>query len=272
MGTLTLVLLIVALLGVVIFQIAKANEYVAQLKGEDAANEETDNINAKLWIAFMILFFGGIWWNTADSWDKMILNSASMHGKWIDFSFNITTFFCGIVFVATHFMLFWFAYKYRGKRGKVAYYYPENNKLEMIWTIIPAIVLTVLIVIGLYNWFRITSPAPQGSHTVEVTGKQFNWIIRYPGKDGKLGKKDFKLIDDINTVGVDFRDQASMDDFVYNGEIHLEVNKPVLFKINSRDVIHDVGIPYFSVKMDAVPGMPTHFWFTPLYTTEQMAQ
>jgi len=124
----------------------------------------------------------------------------------------------------------------------------------------------------LYNWFRITSPAPKNADVVEVTGKQFNWIIRYPGKDGKFGNKQFKLIDDINTVGMDFHDRAGMDDFIYNGEIHLEVGKPVLFKINSRDVIHDVGIPYFSVKMDAVPGMPTHFWFTPLYTTEQMAQ
>ena len=104
-----LILLIVALLGIIIFQISKANEYVAQLKGEDAANEETDNINAWLWIAFMIVFFIGIWWTTAFTWDLMILNSASEHGKWIDFSFNLTTWVCGLVFIATHIMLFWFA-------------------------------------------------------------------------------------------------------------------------------------------------------------------
>lgn len=271
MGTFTLILIIVALLGVIIFQIAKANEYVALLKGEDAANEESDNINARLWIVFMVLFFVGIWWNTADSWPKMILESASVEGRWIDFSFNLTTLFTGIVFVATHIMLFWFSYKYRGNKTRVAYYYPENNKLEMIWTIIPAIVLTILIVIGLYNWFRITSPTP-ATQVVEVTGKQFNWIFRYPGKDGKLGKKDFKLIDDVNSVGVDFNDPEAMDDFIYNGEMRVVVGQPVLLKINSRDVIHNVGIPYFSVKMDAVPGMPTYFQFTPLYTTEEMAK
>lgn len=271
MGTITLVLLVIALLGVIIFQIAKANEYVAQLKGEEAADEETDNINAWMWIAFGALFFIGIFWSTADSWPRMILESASVHGRWIDFSFNITTFFTGLVFVATHVMLFYFAYRYRGKRGKVAYYYPENNKLEMIWTIVPAIVLTVLIVIGLYNWFRITSPAPKNAHIVEVTGRQFSWLIRYPGKDGKLGKKEFKLIDEVNSVGVDFSDPDSRDDIIYSNEIHVMKGQPVLLKINSRDVIHDVGIPYFSVKMDAVPGMPTHFWFTPMFTTEEMA-
>lgn len=271
MSTTLLVILVLALLGIVLFQISKANEYIAALKGADQANDETDNINGKLFIVFMILFFAGIAWSVVDSWDKMILTASSMHGKWIDSSFNITMFFTAIIFVACHIMLFWFAYKYRGKKGKVAFYYPENNKLEMWWTIIPAIVLTVLIVFGLYNWFRITGPAPEDANVVEITGKQFNWMVRYPGKDGILGKKEFKLIDETNVLGVNFSDPNSRDDFMAN-EIHFEVGKPVVLKIGSRDVIHNVGMPHFRVKMDAVPGLPTTFWLVPTETTDEMRE
>jgi cytochrome c oxidase subunit 2 len=269
MSTTLLVLSVLILLGIVIFQISKANEYIASLKGADQANDESDSINGKLYLAFLFLFFGGIIWSLYDSWDKMILTASSMHGKWIDSSFNITTLFTAIIFVACHVMLFYFAYKYRGKKGKVAYYYPENNKLEMWWTIIPAIVLTVLIVFGLYNWFRITGPAPADAKIVEITGKQFNWMVRYPGTDGLLGKKEFKLIDETNVLGVNFSDPNSRDDFMTN-EIHFEVGKPVVLKIGSRDVIHNVGMPHFRVKMDAVPGIPTTFWLVPTETTDEM--
>lgn len=269
MSTLTLVFILVGLLFLIIFQISKSNEYVAILKGEDASNEETDNASGWMFIVFMLFFFGFIFWTLEQSMDKMILVSSSMHGKWIDSMMNTTIFFTGIIFFACHIMLFVFCYIYKGKTGKVAYYYPENNKLEMIWTIIPAIVLTVLVVIGLYRWFQITLPPPSGTTVVEITGKQFNWIARYPGKDGKLGKKEFKLIDESNALGINFSDPDSRDDMM-PAELHFEVNKPVMLNIGARDVIHNVGMPHFSVKMDAVPGIPTHFWFTPTVTTDEM--
>ncbi len=271
MSTTLLVLLILVAFGTIIFQLSKANDYIAILKGADQANDESDNVNGKLFFLFLIVFFVFIAWTTYDSWHKMVLTASSVHGRWIDLNFNINMLFTGVVFVLTHILLFYFAFKYRGKKGKVAYYYPENNKLEMWWTIVPAVVLTILIVFGLYNWFRITGPAPEDSHIVELTGKQFNWMVRYPGKDGVLGKREFKLIDETNGLGINFSDPNSRDDFMAN-EIHFEVGKPVVLKIGSRDVIHSVGMPHFRVKMDAVPGIPTTFWLIPTETTDEMRE
>ena len=105
---------------------------------------------------------------------------------------------------------------------------------------------------------------------VEITGKQFNWLIRYPGKDGQLGRKFFKNINEAtNPVGQDWDDELNKDDFMAT-EMHLVVGKPVKLIIGSRDVIHDVGLSAFRLKMDAVPGIPTTIWFTPKFTTEEM--
>jgi len=183
--------------------------------------------------------------------------------------FNVTLFFTGIVFFATQLMMFYFVWKYKHHKDRKAVYYPENNKLEMWWTIIPAIVLTGLVIIGIYRWFQITGPEPPDSMVVEITGQQFLWNYRFPGADGKLGNHEFEYIDGVNKVGIDFNDSAAKDDFMAT-EMHVVVNKPVLLRIRSRDVIHDVGIEYFRVKMDAVPGLTTRFWFIPTVTTEEM--
>ena len=108
---------------------------------------------------------------------------------------------------------------------------------------------------------------------VEVTGHQFGWEYRYPGKDGVLGRQNYKLIDPAknNPLGQDWKDAANQDD-LHPSELHLVVNKPVKLIIRSQDVIHDVGLPHFRLKMDAVPGVPTTMWFTPKYTTEEMKQ
>mgnify|MGYP003338924095 FL=1 len=139
----------------------------------------------------------------------------------------------------------------------------------MIWTVIPAIVLTILVVFGLYYWFRITGPASPEARVIEITGKQFEWLIRYPGADSKLGINNWKKITSTNKVGIDFSDKDSHDDFL-SGELHFEVNKEYMLKINSRDVVHDVGLNHFRVKMDAMPGLPTHFKLTPNITTDEM--
>jgi len=130
------------------------------------------------------------------------------------------------------------------------------------------------VAIGLKNWYTVTSPAPANATVVEIVGKQFNWIIRYPGKDSELGKRTFRKIDDANNVlGLDWQDPHNEDDIiVQNGELHVVVDKPVKLLINSRDVIHDVGLPHFRIKMDAVPGITTTLWFTPNITTEKMKE
>src|SRR5205085_7961269 len=140
------------------------------------------------------------------------------------------------------------AFKYQYSDKRKPYYYPHNNKLEVIWTVIPAIFLTVLVGFGLYYWFKITGPAPKNSLEVEITGKQFSWIARYPGKDQVFGKKYFRNIDDAanNPLGLIWEDKATHDDIVVQGtDVYLIKGRPVHLIINSRDVVHDVGLPHF---------------------------
>jgi cytochrome c oxidase subunit 2 len=186
--------------------------------------------------------------------------------------FNITLITTGIVFFATQALLFWFSFRYQSTEKRTAFYYPHNNKLELLWTTVPAIVMAVLVAIGLRNWFLITSTPPANAQVVEVVGKQFNWLVRYPGADGELGKRDFRLINDANNVlGMDTTDRHNLDDVInQSGELHIVKNRPVKIIIGARDVIHDVGLPHFRYKMDAVPGITTMIWFTPTISTTEM--
>ena len=258
----------------VIFQISKASEYVSILKGEEKSRKQNNKINGFLMIAFLILGLIGVWWCNdilyPDSGLK--IGAASSQGKSIDEMMWITIIITGVVFFITQILLFWFAFKYQESDKKKPLYYPHNNKLEIIWTAVPAITLTILVVFGLKYWFKFTADAPKNSQLIEITGHQFGWEIRYPGKDGMLGKKNYKLTDPAknNPLGVDWADAASHDDVHVNTTMHVVVNKPVKLVINSQDVIHDVGLPQFRLKMDAVPGTPTTLWFTPTITTEEM--
>ena len=264
---------IVAMIFVVIFQIAKASEYVSVLKGEDKSRKQNNRINAFLMIAFLVLGLFGAWYCNELYYSKTLFpqGSASVEGEKIDLMLYITIGVTGVVFVITQVLLFWFAFKYQEKDGQKAFFFPHNNKLELLWTTVPAIFLTVLVVFGLKFWFKVTSDAPKDAVVVEITGHQFAWDMRYPGKDGKLGNKNYKLYNQPagNTLGVDFEAEESWDD-LHTTEMHLPVNRPVKLVINAMDVIHDVGLSHFRMKMDAVPGIPTTMWFTPQYTTEQM--
>lgn len=267
-----LLIAIVVMIFVVIFQIAKASEYVSVLKGEDKARKQTNKINAFMLISFLILGLIGVWWCNDLLFPKTLFpqGAASEMGQKIDLMLYITIGVTGVVFVITQILLFWFAFKYQEKDDHKAYYFPHNTKLELLWTTVPAIFLTVLVVFGLKYWFKITSDAPKDAVVVEVTGHQFGWEFRYPGADGILGKKNYKLTKGANSLGVDFNDPASLDDIHVGTTMHIPVNKPIKFVINAQDVIHDVGLSHFRMKMDAVPGIPTTLWFTPLYTTEEM--
>jgi cytochrome c oxidase subunit 2 len=258
----------------VVFQIAKASEYVAILKGEDKARKDTNRINAFLLLAFLIAGLFGVWYCHEKLKGKILPEAASDHGENIDTMIVITLIITGLVFIATQIALFWFAYKYQEKEDRKAYYFPHDNKLEVIWTVIPAIVLTVLVGFGLYYWFQITGEAPKNAQVIEVTGSQFKWEFRYPGKDKKLGKKYFKEINEAkgNPLGQIWADPDNHDDIVVPRDVHVVVGVPVKFVINAKDVIHDVGLSHFRMKMDAVPGIPTTLWFTPKYTTRQMRE
>jgi cytochrome c oxidase subunit II len=268
-------IIIALILGfVIVFQIAKASEYVSILKGEEKTRKENNRINAFLLLVFLIVGLIGVWYCNETLKGKILGEAASNHGERIDTMLYITLWITGIVFVITQVALFWFAYKYQESDTRKAYYYPHNNKLELIWTVIPAITLTILVGFGLYYWFQITGEAPKDAMVVEVTGKQFSWEFRYPGKDGELGKKYYKNVDDINNnpLGQIWDDPANHDDVYTTGEMHIVVNKPVKLIIGAKDVIHDVGLAHFRMKMDAVPGIPTTMWFTPKWTTREMRE
>lgn len=271
----TIFILAILLLGFLItFQIAKASEYVAVLKGEKKTFEQNNRINGFLLLVFLILGMAGVYWCNELYKGKILGEAASDHGVDIDRMLYISIIITGVVFVLTQVLLFWFAYKYQYSEKRKAFYFPHNNKLELVWTVVPAIFLTVLVGFGLFYWYKITGDAPANATVVEVTGKQFGWYYRYPGKDGVFGKKYYKNISDAkdNSLGLIWDDKAAQDDIVRDDKLMLVVNKPVKLIINSRDVIHDVGLVHFRMKMDAVPGTPTTMWFTPRFTTKEMKE
>jgi cytochrome c oxidase subunit 2 len=267
------IIAIVVMVFLVIFQIAKASEYVSVLKGEDQTRKQTNKINGFLLISFLVFGLIGVYVCNEWFFKKTLFTqgSASVEGEKIDFMLYLTIAVTGFIFIITQILLFWFAFKYQEKRGKKAFFFAHSTKLELLWTTVPAIFLTVLVVFGLINWFKMTGNPPDNAITVEITGHQFAWEMRYPGKDGILGKKDYKLYNQPsgNILGVDFKDVNSLDD-LHTNEMHLPVGVPVKLVINAMDVIHDVGLNHFRMKMDAVPGIPTTLWFTPKYTTEEM--
>lgn len=270
--TAILLVAIIVMIFVIIFQISKASEYVNVLKGEEKARKQNNKINAFLLVAFLIAGLIGVWYCNKLYYPKTLFpqGAASEQGVKIDQMLWITLGVTGVVFVITQILLFWFSFKYQEKDDRKAFYFPHNNKLELLWTTVPAIFLTVLVVFGLKYWFKMTSDAPPGAIQIEVTGHQFGWEFRYPGPDSTFGRKNYKLVKGANGLGIDFTDSASLDDIHVATTMHVPVNRPIKLIINSQDVIHDVGLSHFRMKMDAVPGIPTTLWFTPIYTTEEM--
>jgi len=259
---------------VVVFQIAKASEYVAMIRGYENARKQSNKINAFLLLAFLVLGLIGVYYCNEMFKGRILGEPASDHGVLVDQMLYVTLAVTFVVFVITQIALFWFAYKYQESDNRKAFYYPHNNTLELIWTVIPAIVLSVLVGFGIFYWFKITGPAPKDAMVVEVVGKQYGWEFRYPGADGILGKKYFKKVDAANNnpVGQLWEDPANHDDVYVEQEMHLVVGKPVQLVIGAKDVIHDVVLVHFRLKMDAVPGTPTTMWFTPKFTTKEMKQ
>jgi cytochrome c oxidase subunit 2 len=273
---------VIVLVFVVIFQIAKASEYVSVLKGEARARKQDNKINGFLMLAFLVLGLIGVWYCHEILKGRLLGESASKEGDKVDEMMNLTIIVTGIVFFITQILLFWFSYKYQEKENRKPFFFPHNNTMEIVWTVVPAIVLSILVVIGLRNWFIFTGDAPKNALVVEVTGRQFGWIFRYPGKDNEFGKRYFRNIEpSSNSLGLIWTDNEQMnqkadpatyDDIVVEQTVYIIKDRPVKLVIGSRDVIHDVGLAHFRMKMDAVPGIPTTLWFTPKYTTAEMKE
>ncbi len=221
-------------------------------------------LDGLLFVAFFVVgLIVCIWYLLR--YDPGFLPLASEHGRFIDSLFMATLIITGIVFVLTQLLLVYFTFRYKSQgNGEKAYWYPDNKKIEIIWTIIPAVIIVTLIVVGQVGWGKIfhTDP-PEDAFVVEIIGEQFAWNVRYPGEDGEFGRTKPELITRANPIGLDPADPASEDDIHVLNELRLPINQPVLLKIRSKDVIHSVFLPNFRVKMDAVPGMTTTFLFTP---------
>jgi len=268
-----LIALVVFLTIAAMVQLVRVNELLSEITNKDT-NEVTDEDNNQNGILFIIIGFGFlafVIWQMI-TWDHLLLPPASsVHGAEIDGLMQVSMTLILVVFFALTPMLFYFAYKYRGKKENTAYFFAHNNRLEVAWTVIPTIVLTALIIYGLRTWDRAMNPDVSDATVIEVYSKQFDWTARYSGADNILGDANFRLVEGRNTLGVDINDEKAADDIVVR-EVHLPVNKPVLLKFRSRDVIHSAFLPHFRVQMNCVPGLSTQFAFTPTKTTAEMKE
>ncbi len=255
----------------ILYMIFRIGNLVGLVKGKSQEIDEDSNAtHGWLFLVFMVVSLGWFGWYSYSRFDQYDLPVASEHGEITDSLFWITMIITIIAFVIISIGMFWFTYKYRYNKNRKADFFPDNHKLEILWTIVPAIVLTLLIFRGLSVWNDITSPASEQAEVVELIGQQFAWTARYPGvKDHELGRQNFKMIDASNEFGLDLTDKNSFDDFKAL-ELHLPKGKEILLKIRAKDVLHSVFLPHFRVKMDAVPGLQTHFKFVATKTTEEM--
>ena len=270
-----IVLASVVLLIVVSVQIGRISELTASIRGEEAAEHDSNRFNGSFGMFFLVGFLvfcvGTAYYYKNYMLGYGPLHHASIHGDKIQNLFNWTLFFTGIVFFLTQIALFYYAYKYQAKKGRKVLFIPHDNRLEVIWTVIPAVVMCFLVVGGLWVWNDVMADVKEGEDHLEIeaTGYQFAWAIRYPGVDNALGTKYFRnIVPGINDLGIDLNDPKSMDDALVD-EVVLPKGKKIRVRITSRDVLHNFYLPHFSVKMDAIPGLPTYFVFTPTMTTEE---
>ncbi|WP_116124712.1 OmpA family protein [Lewinella sp. IMCC34183] len=272
--TTLIVLLCIALLLLIIVQVARVRDLAQRLRGSEEVEAKATAATGRGLMFFMIALLV-ITSASALYYKNYILGfgpnaSASEHGAEIDSMMKWTLGVTYSAYILTHIALFYYAYKFRSRKGHKAQYLSHNNTVELVWTGIPAIVMTFLVVGGLDAWNTIMSDVGDDDNYMEIeaTGYQFAWAMRYPGPDGLLGRKDFRLITGANPLGVDYTDPKSWDDIQIN-DVTLPVDQKVRVRITAQDVLHDFYLPQFRVKMDAVPGLPTYFVFTPRTTTKE---
>ena len=181
----------------------------------------------------------------------------------IDHALAITLAVTGLVFIVTNLMLAWFGYAYQDGPGAKAAYWHDSPRLEMTWTLVTAGILAIFLFNALSLWAKVTAPPPADAVLIEVTGQQFAWNVRYPGKDGVLGRTDHLQASQDNPIGLVKDDPAAKDDLLLLNQMYLPKDRPVRVQVRSMDVIHSFFLPNFRVKQDAMPGMTIDIWFTP---------
>jgi len=271
--TVFLIIIVVALFGITVWQISKILK-LSQGVGADTsqvANDSDNNVQGILMLVFVGLLYGATGYCFIAYRSYFLPESASEHGKDYDMLMFISMALIMFVQIITQGLLHYFSYKYRGKKTNKALFFADNDKLEFIWTIIPVIVLAGLIIYGLFTWTDIMNIDEEEGDplVVELYAYQFAWRARYAGTDNVLGKANVRYIEGANTLGIDASDSYAMDDVVAT-ELHLPVNRKVIFKMRSQDVLHSAYMPFFRAQMNVVPGMITEFSYTPILTTEEM--
>jgi cytochrome c oxidase subunit 2 len=238
------------------------------------ATDEDNNKQGKIALGFLVFLYAMMIYCLLAMNVIMLPESASIEGEHDDTLFNITFVLIGIVQFIMQFLIFFFTYKYRGNKDKKALFFADSHKLELIWTVIPAVTIVLLIGYGLWQWNNIMYVGDdENPIVIEVYSQQFRWDARYAGADNELGlgNVNFININKQNTMGVDMSDPKAQDDKQVT-ELYLPKGKKVLFKFRSQDVLHSAYMPHFRAQMNCVPGMVTQFSFTPKYTTEEMRQ
>ncbi|UWY29864.1 cytochrome c oxidase subunit II [Flavobacterium sp. TR2] len=267
-----LVIIVLVLLAVALWQLTKIFDLTQVGSSSDDSQVASDNDNNVQgyimfgFLAFIYIFtiYGLL------KWGNLVLHTpASEHGGLVDNLMNITWVLIFTVQVITQGLLYWFSFKNRGNKDRKALFFADSNKLEAIWSIIPSVVLACLILYGLYAWNNIMFvDKDEDVIEIELYAQQFKWTARYAGQDNVLGKANVRLIEGVNTLGVDMSDPNAQDDIVVS-ELHIPKGKKVHFKMRSQDVLHSAYFPHFRAQMNCVPGMVTEFAFVPTYTTAE---
>ncbi|MFC6875708.1 cytochrome c oxidase subunit II [Flavobacterium myungsuense] len=267
-----LVIIVLGLLAIALWQLTKIFDLTQVGVANDdsqVANDKDNNVQGYLmfgFLAFIYIFtIYGLF-----KWGPLVLHTpASEHGPEVDSLMNITWLVIFFVQGFTQVLLHYFAFQYRGKKENKALYFSDSNKLEIIWSAIPAVVLAVLILYGLYAWNDIMFiDKDEETIEIELYAQQFNWKARYSGTDNVLGKANVRYIEGVNAVGVDLSDPNAQDDIVVT-ELHIPKGKKIHFKMRSQDVLHSAYMPHFRAQMNVVPGMVTEFAYTPTYTSDE---
>ena len=272
--TFLLIFTVLVLVAIALWQITKIFQ-LSQFKkvNTQIADDKDNDYNGKLMFAFLIFIYAITIFSFWAYGDVLLPEAASEHGS--DYDNLMWISFAVIFFVQTitQALLHYYSYKYRGEKGKKALFYADNDRLELLWTIIPVFVLAGLILYGLYTWTNIMNVEENDEALmVELYAQQFNWKARYAGEDGVLGDANVRFLQDFegkNLVGIDATDPNGFDDVVVQ-ELHLPVGREVIFKMRSQDVLHSAYMPHFRAQMNCVPGMITEFAFVPNMTTEEM--
>jgi len=268
-----LVIIVLVLLAVALWQLTKIFDLTqvgVKANNTGVADDNDNKVQGYLMFGFLAFIYIFTIYGLL-KWGGLVLHTpASAHGGEVDALMNITWILIFTVQTITQGLLYYFAFKYRGKKDQKALYFADNNKLEFIWSVIPAIVLAGLILYGLYAWTNIMFiDKDEEVIEVELYAQQFKWTARYSGEDNVLGKANVRYIQGVNSLGVDASDPNAQDDKVVT-ELHLPKGKKIHFKMRSQDVLHSAYMPHFRAQMNCVPGMVTEFAFTPIYTTAEM--